>query len=110
MRILQLSLVLALVLCWGAARADEGMWTVNDFPRELVKQRYGFLPSDAWLEHLRLSSVRFNSGGSGSFVSALGLVMTNHHVGADCIAKLGRTDRDYHREGFLAKGAAEEIK
>ena len=69
--------------------ADEGMWLFNDPPRKLLKEKYGFEPTDAWLEHIQKSSVRFNSGGSGSFISEEGLVMSNHHVGADAIQKLG---------------------
>lgn len=103
-------LLLALALAIPAARADEGMWTYNNFPKQLVKQRYKFDVTDAWLDHVRLSSVRFNNGGSGSFVSATGLVMTNHHVGADCIHKLGMKDKDLIKTGFYARGAAEEIK
>ncbi|HVC98388.1 MAG TPA: S46 family peptidase [Pirellulales bacterium] len=89
---------------------DEGMWLMNRPPRKLLRQRYGFEPSDAWLEHLRRSSVRFNSGGSGSFVSSNGLVMTNHHVGADCLQKLSSSEHDYIREGFFARQQAEELK
>ena len=70
------------------AQADEGMWLFNDPPRELLKAKYDFDATDAWLDHLQQSAVRFNSGGSGSFVSADGLVMTNHHVGADALQKL----------------------
>ena len=65
--------------------ADEGMWLFNNPPRKLLKEKYGFEPTDEWLTHLRESAVRFNSGGSGSFVSVNGLVMTNHHVGADAL-------------------------
>ena len=84
-------------------RADEGMWLYNQFPKALLKERFGFEPSDAWLDHLRLSSVRFNSGGSGSFVSSNGLVMTNHHVGADALQKLSSESRDLIKSGFYAK-------
>ena len=74
----------ALLLAMAAApvRADEGMWLYYPPPRAQVKAKYGFDLTDAWLEHLMKSSVRFNSGGSASFVSRDGLVITNHHVAA----------------------------
>jgi hypothetical protein len=89
---------------------DEGMWLFNNPPRAQLKERYQFDPTDEWLDHLRLSSVRFNSGGSGSFVSADGLVMTNHHVGADDLAKLSDEKTNYLRDGFHAKTRDQEIK
>lgn len=92
------------------AKADEGMWLYNQAPKKILKERYGFEPSDAWLDHLRLSSVRFNSGGSGSFVSSQGLVMTNHHVGADAIQKVSTENRDLIKTGFHAKTQADELK
>jgi hypothetical protein len=111
---LGLSAVLVVTLCGvlsaGApmAYADEGMWLFNNPPRKLLQEKFGFNVTDAWLEHVQKSSVRFNSGGSGSFVSADGLVMTNHHVGADCLQKLGDKDHNYYRDGFHAKTRAEE--
>ncbi len=92
------------------ARSDEGMWLLNDPPRELLKTKYGFNLTDDWLEHARLASIRFNNGGSGSFVSADGLIITNHHVGADSISKLSAPERNLLRDGFYAKSHAEELK
>ena len=68
------------------------------------------LSRPGWAEHLRSAAVRFNNGGSGSFVSADGLIMTNHHVGADTLAKLGTATKDYYRDGFFAKNFQEEAK
>ncbi len=101
---------LALALATPLALADEGMWLYNAFPKDRVQKQYGFLPTQEWLDHFRLSSVRFNNGGSGSFVSADGLAFTNHHVGADCIEKLGSSGADYMKTGFYAKTQADEAK
>jgi hypothetical protein len=90
--------------------ADEGMWLYSAPPRDQIKKKYGFDLTDAWLEHLMKSSVRFNSGGSGSFVSADGLVITNHHVGADDLQKLSDEQHNYLRDGFYAKTLADEKK
>ncbi|MGI8604032.1 MAG: S46 family peptidase [Verrucomicrobiales bacterium] len=89
-------------------RADEGMWLFNDPPRKLLKERYGFEITDQWLEHVQKSSVRFNSGGSGEVVSADGLIMSNHHVGADALQKLSDKEHDYLKNGFHARTLAEE--
>ncbi|NDC23672.1 MAG: S46 family peptidase, partial [Proteobacteria bacterium] len=102
--------VVFLVLLCGVVIADEGMWTYNNLPTEILKEKYGFEPTQEWTEHLMKSSVRFNSGGSGSFISPRGLVLTNHHVGADALAKISTAEHDYYREGFLARTESEEIK
>lgn len=88
--------------------ADDGIWLVNEFPRATVKAKYGFDLTDAFLEKMRLGSVRFNNGGSGSFVSPDGLVFTNHHVASECIQQLSTKDNDYLKNGFRAKTRAEE--
>jgi hypothetical protein len=94
----------------GAVSADEGMWLFNDLPGEYLKAEYGFEPTDRWARQVMLSSVRFNSGGSASFVSGTGLVLTNHHVGADTLHKISTPEHNHYRDGFYAKTSADEIK
>src|SRR5271163_4433453 len=105
------SLCLALSFFFSTvASADEGMWLYNEAPKDKIKAKYGFDVTQQWLDHVRLSSVRFNNGGSGSFVSADGLTFTNHHVGAACVQQLSTEGRDYIKTGFYAKTQAEEAK
>jgi len=108
--ILAMILTMTLTVATPLAMADEGMWLFNAFPKDRVQAHYGFVPTQVWLDHVRMSSVRFNNGGSGSFVSADGLAFTNHHVGADCIQKLSKEGTDFMKTGFYAKTQAEEAK
>ena len=104
-RLLTCMLVLAAA---GALDADEGMWLYERFPKADVQRKYGFEVSDSFLDHLRLSSVRFNNGGSGSFISSEGLLFTNHHVGSDCIFKLSTSEHDYLKDGYYAPRLEDE--
>jgi hypothetical protein len=106
----KLAAVLVLALAVPAARADEGMWTFNGFPKDRVAKAYGFTPEDAWLDHVRLSSARLAEGCSASFVSPHGLVMTNHHCAHTCIEQLSSAKKDFVKSGFLARGMADEVK
>jgi hypothetical protein len=93
-----------------AVFGDEGLWLFNGVPKETLKKKYDFDVEQKWLDHVQRSSVRFNVGGSGSFVSANGLVMTNHHVAADALQKMGSKDRNPYRDGFYAKKLEDEYK
>ena len=88
--------------------ADEGMWLLNRFPKDLVQKKYKFQVTDDFLRKMQLGSVRFNSGGSASFVSEDGLMFTNHHVGADCIQKVSTAEHNYMANGFMAASRADE--
>ncbi|MEP6975579.1 MAG: S46 family peptidase, partial [Spartobacteria bacterium] len=108
MRRLFVLILLSLAFAFGSASADEGMWLYNNPPLKQLAEKYHFEPSAQWLEHLQKASVRFNSGGSGSFVSPNGLVITNHHVGADTLQKLSSAEHNYLHDGFYAKSQAAE--
>jgi hypothetical protein len=102
--------LLAATTYTAAPRADEGMWTFDHPPTAAIQQKYGFTVTKEWLDHLRLSSVRFNDGGSGSFVSPDGLVLTNHHVALGQLQKLSTAQKNYVADGFYARTRAEEMK
>src|SRR5580700_3943078 len=90
--------------------ADEGMWTFDNPPVKQLAEKYNFTPTQQWLDHLRLASVRLNDGGSGSFVSPHGLLLTNHHVARGQLQKNSTAEHDYVRDGFYAETPEAEMK
>ena len=100
--------LLAVLAVAAVGGADEGMWTFDNPPRKVLQEKYGFTPTKEWLDKVRLASVRFMDGGSGSFVSADGLMITNHHVGLGCIQNISTQEADYVSEGFLAPSREQE--
>jgi len=105
--------ILASILCavfLGAqpVHADEGMWTFDNFPSSKVKERYGFAPDGAWLDHVRESAVRLTTGCSASVVSKDGLVLTNHHCVVGCEQTMSTAAQDYVAQGFLTHARSEE--
>ncbi|MBU8894747.1 S46 family peptidase [Corallococcus sp. H22C18031201] len=100
--------MIAAFLGAAPALADEGMWTYNNFPAAKVKEKYGFEPTQQWLDTMRLGSARLAGGCSASFVSPDGLVMTNHHCARGCVEQLSSAKQDYLANGFYAKSQAEE--
>jgi len=100
--------LLLTVIPFAGAHADEGMWTLDNFPAEQVKAKYGVDVSDAWLDRVRLATVRLEGGCTGSFVSPSGLLLTNHHCIRQCITQLSSAERDIAAQGFLASSKDDE--
>src|SRR5215471_19961159 len=101
--------VLGLLELAAPAHADEGMWPFNHLPKAMLKKRYDFDASDAWVNHVKRSSIRLSVGCSGSFVSGSGLTLTNHHCAQDCLSRLSTPEHDYMKNGFNAKTEAKEL-
>jgi hypothetical protein len=106
------ALVAAMMIMAGAAalQAEEGMWTFDNPPLKALAGKYHFTPTQAWLDHLRLASVRLNDGGSGSFVSPDGLLLTNDHVARPQLQKNSTPEHNYLRDGFYATTPDQEMK
>ena len=110
---LALPVVVSAILgtCLAAvASANEGMWLFNHPPLKQLKDKYGFEPTEEWLTHLQQSAVRIAAGGSGSFVSPDGLVLTNHHVGRGALQQFSDKNHDLMKLGFYARTPKEEKK
>src|ERR1043166_429 len=105
-----LCLLLSVNLIVPFVLADEGMWTFDNPPLKQWKERYNFEPSKEWLDNLRLASVRLSDGGSSSFVSPNGLLITNQHVASGQLAKSSTKDIDYIKSGFYARNERDEIR
>ena len=103
-------LLVCLALFTQSMQADEGMWTFDNFPSKTVGEKYGFTPSQAWLDHVRLASLRIAGGCSASFISPEGLVMTNHHCVVECVEQISTPKDNFVDDGFVAKTDAEERK
>lgn len=93
-----------------SSRADEGMWTYDNLPKKHLKEKYGFEVTDEWAKKMQLAATRFSTGGSGSFISPNGLIMTNHHVGQDAVQKLSSAEQDMVGDGFVALRPEAELK
>ena len=104
-----LSAFSVLLFLVGPVMAEEGMWTLDNPPLKQLKEKYGFEPTPAWLDHIRLASVRIGDGGSGSFVSPSGLVLTNHHVALNQLQKVSTPQKNYVMDGFYAPTPADEL-
>ena len=109
-RISRTTLAIVLLLTAALAIADEGMWTFDNPPVKQLQEKYNFTPTKEWLDHVRLSSVRFMDGGSGSFISPNGLVLTNHHVAMGQLQKMSTADQNFVATGFYASTPEQEAK
>ena len=94
-----------------AGRFDNGkMWTFNHPPLDYFKEAYNFAPTQEWLNHVRMSALKFADYCSASFISEDGLVLTNHHCGRENVTKVSGEGENLNETGFFAATLAEERK
>lgn len=94
-----------------AGRFDTGkMWTFDHPPVDYFQESYGFKPTQQWLDNVRMSALRFANYCSASFVSADGLVMTNHHCARNSVEQVSKENENLLTNGFIAQTMAEERK
>ncbi len=105
-----LACTMVLLAMGGTAVADEGMWTFDNFPKQLVREKLGVDVTDQWLDKVRLATTRLESGCTGSFISRDGLMLTNHHCASECLAQLSTAANDLLENGFLAGSRAQEVR
>ena len=94
----------------GSARAEEGMWTFDNLPLKEMQSQYQFTPSAEWLAHLQHAALRLKDSCSAAFVSAAGLILTNQHCIADCIAEVSTPKHDYTLDGYSAYNRDQELR
>jgi Peptidase S46 len=104
-----IAILIGLLCETSPARADEGLWLWNQFPTDTVKQKHEFNVTPAFLDNLRLASVRIG-GETGSFVSSGGLILTTRQVANGCLAAATRTGKDLLQDGFIAADTASELR
>lgn len=99
----------AMLAAASAVWAGEGMWTLDNLPMKALKAE-GFTPTPDWVRHVQTAALRLAGGCSGSFVSADGLVMTNHHCANECLAQISTPKKNYMAEAFMARTEKDEVR
>lgn len=103
-------LALAALFLSASAIADEGMWTIDNFPADRVAEKYDVKVDDPWLRQMQLATVRLENGCTGSFASDGGLVLTNNHCVWSCVRNLSSAERNLSDTGFNARTPADELQ
>ena len=101
------STLAAALLMTGTSLASEGMWTFDNFPIDKANRELGTDIDQAWLDRVRLASVRLSTA-SGGLVSGEGLIVTNEHVVATCVENLSTPQQQLAETGFTPANRTEE--